>query len=917
MITQQDNFQTNTYQARRKTHWLFVFIVLAQPFKVFSQSMIDAKQEYRFAHLNLEQALVEVAKLNNTQLIMQAKSLTEQKRTISCFCSISEILDLLLKNTHYRYRVSKSGSILIDLKPKVVNKTVAIDSTENYERILITGSAHDAKSILRSTSAVTVYNKSTFISQGLPNSADMLKHVPGFWVEDSGGEANNNVAPRGLRGGEGFRFISVMEDGLPISYDGIWVDFFQRQDIMTSAVETIRGGNSGIVSLNGPAAVVNFISDDSSNAQKNEFVIKQGVGHKSTRFDLKTVEKVNNNWHLAYGGFYRKSDGIREPGFTADKGGQFKVVSNYKNKYHSINVVGKILDDKTTFYSPIVFTGKESPQAVKQLSSTHGTLLSKAFTSLPFTYPLHESNVTKAYNIQDGQQTNMQSLGIFGHHEVNAHWRLSYKFRYSDMKNEMLTMLNLDNNTISTAKEYLSSEQINDFINKNKFMGAVQPVLKSTADNTIIDNKSDKLFSLAHPLYSKYEQYQWLSNANISFDYDMFSGTFGHYFARSQYTSLPLDKWLGQYLIDVKHQPQRFDVIALNNAGDEVAKMTREGQLSLTGPAYIDGTGLVRSHSLYGQLTIDALEELSFDLGLRTENLHLTSTAQTDKQYFIDQQYPVRYSSGNYFTREKKFKEFAWNIGINFTPYSNVALFANIADAFEMPRVTSFGNAIGWSNSVESVPDNLTFEQPVRLTFGELGVRYDDGDSSITAIVFQTKFEPLLVNVYRGKSVSDTIFMNTKTKGLEIEFSQQVNQIFSIKGTSVWQRARFNNIPLGYEESIYNGNQITRTPELQVRLEPMLTIDNFSLSIRYHYIGDRFSDIANKRKLPHFQYVDMNAKWQLTSQLAINLVGKNIFNSYGLTEGNPRTNDGLSSASHYYARPIFGRAFSLSIQYNF
>ncbi|WP_223229995.1 Plug domain-containing protein [Pseudoalteromonas piscicida] len=61
------------------------------------------------------------------------------------------------------------------------------------------------------------------------SSAEALKNITGFWVEDSGGETNNNVAPRGLRGGEGFRFISLMEDGLPVTYDGIWGTFFYVQ----------------------------------------------------------------------------------------------------------------------------------------------------------------------------------------------------------------------------------------------------------------------------------------------------------------------------------------------------------------------------------------------------------------------------------------------------------------------------------------------------------------------------------------------------------------------------------------------------------------------------------------------------------------------------------------------------------------
>ncbi|WP_286232507.1 TonB-dependent receptor [Thalassotalea sediminis] len=877
---------------------------------------VTSLHNYQFIDESIEQALIEIAKLNNTQLIMQSGEYSQQYVTLTCLCSLTEVLDKLFKDTHFQYRLSKNGSLLVYVQAKTSKQSQAINK-ESYERILVTGFTHKAKSILRSSSAVTAYNKSTFIDQGQPNSADMLKHVPGFWVEDSGGEANNNVAPRGLRGGEGYRFISVMEDGLPISYDGIWVDFFQRQDIMTSSVETIRGGNSGILSVNGPAAVVNFISEDGTTSQDNEIVLKQGVDHKSTRVDLRIVEKISDSWHIAFGGFYRKSDGIREPGFTADNGGQLKIVSNYQKKDTSISVIAKVLNDKTTFYSPIVFTGEKSPKAVKHLSATHGTMLSRYFSKLTFTPPIEQSNVIEDYDIRDGQQTNMTSLGIFGHHDVNENWRFSYKVRYSDMQNDMLAMINLDNNTIFTANEYLSSPEVLGFLNQNKAVGATEAILKSVNDNFQVQSDSTKLFSIAYPLYSNYQQYQWFSNGNMSFDYDVLSGSLGHYFARSKYTSLPFDKWLGQYLIDVKHQPQRFDIIGLNKVGDEVAKMTEEGQLSSLGPAYIDGKGFVESHSLYGQLSANVLDMLTFDVGIRLENLLLESTASTDKLYFEEHSLPIRYISNYQFSRKKKFKESAWNIGVNYTPNEHIALFANTADAFEMPRVTSFGNAIGWSDYVDNVPDTLSFEQPVRLTFSELGFRYDQNNSLITAILFKTKFDPLLVNVYRGKSASETVFMNTETIGVELEFFHQLNKILTVKGTSVWQRARFSNISQRFEESIYNHNQITRTPELQLRLETVFDIENINMAIRYHYIGDRYSDIANKRKLPKFQYVDMNIKWQISPQFAVNLVGNNIFNSYGLTEGNPRTNHELTSSTYYYARPIFGRSFSLSFQYHF
>ena len=75
----------------------------------------------------------------------------------------------------------------------------------DLERIVVTGSGGRGQTKLESSVSITTLDAEQLSREAPLGTADLLEAVPGFWVEDSGGETNNNVAPRGLRGGEGFR----------------------------------------------------------------------------------------------------------------------------------------------------------------------------------------------------------------------------------------------------------------------------------------------------------------------------------------------------------------------------------------------------------------------------------------------------------------------------------------------------------------------------------------------------------------------------------------------------------------------------------------------------------------------------------------------------------------------------------------
>jgi outer membrane receptor protein involved in Fe transport len=80
-------------------------------------------------------------------------------------------------------------------------KDTAKPAAADLERIVVTGNTGRGQTILESSISVTSLGPEQLAREMALGTADLLESVPGFWVEDSGGETNNNVAPRGLRGG--------------------------------------------------------------------------------------------------------------------------------------------------------------------------------------------------------------------------------------------------------------------------------------------------------------------------------------------------------------------------------------------------------------------------------------------------------------------------------------------------------------------------------------------------------------------------------------------------------------------------------------------------------------------------------------------------------------------------------------------
>jgi len=114
------------------------------------------------------------------------------------------------------------------------------------------------------------------------------------------------------------------------------------------------------------------------------------------------------------------------------------------------------------------------------------------------------------------------------------------------------------------------------------------------------------------------------------------------------------------------------------------------------------------------------------------------------------------------------------------------------------------------------------------------------------------------------------------------------------------------------------GKQIVRQPKIYGNIRPSFDFDlngnAVSVYGRYTYMGKRFVDLYNNTALPAYGTTGAgvtlrHGTWQ------VQVVGDNLFNAHGLTEGNTRTDQlsGQGSAEAIYGRPIFGRNVRLVV----
>jgi hypothetical protein len=228
-------------------------------------------------------------------------------------------------------------------------------SSQTLQEVVVTATATAVKKLDASYNIVSADTE--LIKEANPvSSADILKISPGIWPESSGGQTGANIEVAGFPSGGDAPYFTNMIEGMPL-YGMPSLSFMDssslfRLDNTIQRVEVVQGGPAAIFGPAQMGATANYILKTGDKSPGGLVGITYGTDHK-WEGDAYTGFKISDGWYGSFGGFYRKENGVRDPQFPENDGGQFTATLKHDLDGGQVTFWSRVLDDKNQFIVPV------------------------------------------------------------------------------------------------------------------------------------------------------------------------------------------------------------------------------------------------------------------------------------------------------------------------------------------------------------------------------------------------------------------------------------------------------------------------------------------------------------------------------------------------------------------------------------
>jgi outer membrane receptor protein involved in Fe transport len=795
------------------------------------------------------------------------------------------------------------------------------------EVVLVTGSG-SGRSKLESSVAISTLDESYVRKIGARSTADVFKSIPGFYVESSGGEGNANLRVRGLPGPGGGKFTQIQEDGLDVTaYGDIMfgnTDIFVRVDPTLARIEGLRGGSSSIKASNAPGGIINMISKTGGEAG-GSVAQTLGLTFPQYRIDADYGSPITENLRYHIGGFYRTDDGIRSPGFTANSGGQLKanVTRTFDGGY--IRAYFKYLDDRAVAYLPIPLArtsaNDDSPTGVAGFDPAFGTIPSRDLLRLRATTPSGEQ---VDENLSVGMNPNVRAFGLEAEYDLGNGFTVSERFRHSDINAQFNGIFPFSGSPLG-FNEFAQAQGASAYTYSYAGgRGAGQPLsegdLSGLNGNGLVvpygwwavdlplENFTNK-FELAR----KFKVAATEVRATVGYDHNQ--------------NTLSAVWWWHNVLADVSDNTRRLDLVN-DTTG---APITSNGILQY-GTLYRNYWADTRIDAPYLSFDIAPMKALAIIGGFRYDIGRTRGATEKVAKYDYDvdgdgviasAERNVEYGTGEDIPFNYSYHGASYSISANYLLDKNQAVFAghSLGRRAAADRTFAF-NAT--EDTADGFPKNTKLE---RVFQTELGYKLRSDQLGLFATGFYSDFPDFSftdfeTNPSTGAVESVTRFAKVRTLGLELETVAQYRD-FSLQVVATVQRTVFadfetaeRNADGTLRQVDYSDNTVPGSPALFYLLRPEYRIGRWAdIGLTIQGNTKKWIDNANTQRLAGFAQVDASATYHLSGKLELTVQGSNLFNTLGLTEGNPRAVQLTTAGDLFFARPIPGRSAIATLRY--
>jgi outer membrane receptor protein involved in Fe transport len=790
-----------------------------------------------------------------------------------------------------------------------------------FDEIIVTGRAGGAELRKAEASyAITTLSDEALRVTNPVSAAETFKLVPGFWVESSGGEGSNNVRARGIPT-DGYSSVALQENGISVQYDGglgyLNADQSFRFDETIARVEAVRGGPASIYAPNAPGGVVNFITRKGSDNPGG--LVKYTWGdYGLNRVDAYYGTSLGDSWGVFVGGFYRESDGMRDMGFKAEKGGQIRGTIDYDDGRNSFALDVKHIDDKVPFYLPVPLTYDEDGDItdVPGFDSRSDTLAGGD------TRRVDILNVGQPYDfdLSEGTHTQLTQVTLTGSLALGDVVTLESKTRYKDA--DILRNAVFPTGNVTPLDDYLAS--LSGAL--AAFPGASELQARYVSDGAVLTSATNgnglvvggNLLSVSVPIEEIITDNRLVAEIEAAGTHNLALGmTYGS-------ADYRFDRYMGTTLLDVQGNARFVDVVALDANGEVVGSVTDNGFLRY-GSIYDNVSMGAENFAIYGGDEWQVTPELRIDAAARWERTSIkgvvaqkTTVSLGDDSTLADDN--VLTGSGAYTTVDQSFDDWGWTVGVNYQFSRYAGVFARYTDTFRLPSAGEYnGNP------------TRTDQRSVPIKMAELGFKYGSDVFNLFATGFYSKFEGVSFTNYRFNEETNqyddpqVVIADTETWGVELEALVKPVEFFDFALQATWQDPQYKGFTYtdqGGNVVDYDGNQLIRVPQLALRAVPGVNLFDGRLraELEVEHYTKRYPDIANNQTLPSYTQLNINARGEVTENIVLGLNIMNLTDELGLTEGNPRAGSfdaGDANSEYFLARPVFGRTVRASLSFRF
>jgi len=804
---------------------------------------------------------------------------------------------------------------------------------EALQEVVVTATAQAVKKLDASYSIVSA-SQADIAMANPASTAEIYKLSPGVWPEASGGQTGVNIDVAGFPlGGGDSPYFTTMVQGTPV-YGSPNLSFMDnssmfRMDDTVERVEIVQGGTSALFGPGQPGATANFILRTGSAKPTGSLGVTygfEGNGGSLYRVDARLSGKLTEGWYGSIGGFYRKGDGVRDPQYPSDIGGQLTATLKHDLDNGSVMFWARTTHDKNQWVADLPYTvvngSIHTYPGFDQLNSTWN---SRQLQNVSIPDP--GCNCLRNDDISDGRGADLSYFGSELKAAFGNGWSISNNFIFDGGYLNTHAMINNGNPT--TLGAYVSGL-----------------TSASTWPTALIGAPIQAVYPnglAADPNQGVILQQVWLVQKKLTSAIDefrlnkeLFSGntlTLGVYAAH--YTMN--DNWsLGSNILTT-NVPNAAPIILSATAGGNIYQVTSPQGITTNGGYNILQNGRATNVAAYLSDSWK-IDRWLFDAGARLEHINLTQETSNTSPVQMgsvldlwDNAVPLPNGTFSHGSRTNTRPTFS--AGANYEFSDNMSAYVRVNNGVLL-RIFDDVRC-----NVQDGKDGCPNVVPLQTVQNyEFGFKIQNQWTYIDASAYHKEFQGIS---YTPKDIGGspigpaTTYASTSTGGRLVgsvnPFATSDNKplaAFKITVNGIYENAHYkdhegcvvyndiNNQPVC---GAINGNQLARLPKYQYRITPddtqVFSWGTLTEQLTYEYIGKRFQDESNLTPLPSYWDLGAGIDARVGESWEFRLLGSNLTNEIGLTEGNARFGGNTVQNNVGMGRSIVGREVNLTAKY--